>query len=78
MKHLALFESFNPTVAKGQTYIFTPTGMEITISNVTDKNVSWPVDRHKSGSGKNELKFATIRLKRFLEAIEDETYKLKE
>jgi hypothetical protein len=61
----------------GTKVIFTPTGREFILANVTDKRVSWYVSNdYKSGSGKNTLKMAWASMKQFLKGIESGEYKI--
>ena len=62
----------------GQVVIFTPTGVEFTISLVTEKRISWWTGfTCKSSWGKNNMRKAFSSIKTFQSGINDGTYVIK-
>jgi len=62
----------------GMKMIFTPTGAEFIISNVTDKKISWWTGiAEKSSWGKNTMRRACTSIRIFQRGIDNGTYIIK-
>lgn len=65
-------------ITKGMSFIFTPTGAEFQVAKVTDKRISWYVDAHKSGWGRNTMRMAWASMRQFQDGLNSGAYKLIE
>lgn len=65
-------------ITNGMTFLFTPTGKEFKVAKVTDKRISWYVDAHKSGWGRNTMKMAWVSIRQFQNGLNSGAYKLIE
>lgn len=64
-------------ITAGTKVVFTPTGMEFEIAKVTETRISWYVEAHKSGWGKNTMKMAWATMKQFQRGIDNGAYAFK-
>lgn len=53
---------------------FTPTGNIFKIAKVTETRVSWYVNHHKGGTGKNILKMVWVTKEKFEKGIKNGSY----
>jgi len=66
-------------IIKGTKFIFTPTGVEFEVANVTDTRISW---YHgfavKSSWGKNTQRMTWASMKQFQHGLDDGSYIIKQ